>query len=164
MRILFNVNTLKHNKIIKELNAYWQTLDYPQCRMGKKKKAMLYCDRYSFWVDRYSVTISDHYMNLTEKEQEEILTMLNMVFKDNIKGYLDNYEGHDSKELISIIEKNKNVVKIKHTTPCRYNKKKVSDCKALVDTIPETEENKETLQVLKNILDDVYKNTYGKEE
>jgi hypothetical protein len=90
--------------------------------------------------------------------------MLNMVFKDNVKGYLDNYEGYDSKELISIIEKNKNVVKMKHTTPCRYNKKKVSDCKALVDTIPETEENKETLQVLKNILDDVYKNTYGKEE
>ena len=52
---------------------------------------------------------------------------------------------------------------MKHTAPCRYNKKKVSDCKALVDTIPETEENKETLQVLKNILDDVYKNTYGKE-
>jgi hypothetical protein len=65
-------------------------------------------------------------MNLTEEEQEEILTMLNMVFKDNVKGYLDNYEGYDSKELISIIEKNKNVVKMKHTTPCRYNKKKVS--------------------------------------
>lgn len=150
MNILFRCNKLKYNKILKELNTYWNTLEHKNIQK-KKKTDYFCCESYDFFVHRYSISIWA-VDDLSENCKDEILKMLQIIFKDKkITGFADRF--NEEKEwVIEILSQIENIHKVSSDIPNKWKLSELEECKEYVSSLSVNDKDADKKERLLSIL------------
>lgn len=144
MTILYRCNKFKHQKILKELNLYWNSLAQNDIKR-KKKMDYFCCEEYSFFVNRYSISIWGS-KELSKEHKDEITQMLQIIFKDKkIKGFVDKISDEES-WLLDIFKEIKNIHKVSRDIPNNWTISDLEECREFVSslTVEEKDKNKKS--------------------
>jgi hypothetical protein len=140
-------------RIFKQTNNYFKSIDTKRVWNGTSFVG----DKYIISVEKYAINIWSlrDPKTFEEKEKMEIADFLNFFFKER-KGWTLN-TSIDS-DLIETIKEIKSIHVINSSVTPTKNSEKLLNCKKFLETLEENDENKENIEYLKSVINNMLGN------